>query len=102
MIFNTVIGMTDAGRGATHHVITCTLLFPVYSPKIYVECILNTGACAGGDLMALNPPVIHADAYRDASDNTTYSSCNLRLRHRLCSCLELQLTRAAMIHLSID
>lgn len=47
-------------EGATHHVITCTLLFPIYSPKLYIKCILNTDTwavqlhTAGADSMALN------------------------------------------------
>lgn len=50
-------------EGATHHVITSTLLFPIYSPKIYVKCILNAGTCAvqlhtaAADPMALNHPI---------------------------------------------
>lgn len=50
-------------EGATHHVITCSLLFPIYSAKIYIKRILNTDACAvqlhtaGADSMALNPPI---------------------------------------------
>lgn len=42
---------------ATHHVITCTLLFHIYSPKIYVKRILNINTRATADSMALDLPV---------------------------------------------